>query len=216
MSDERAEETLRTYIGDDGELTVRQLKFKSGHRSHFWHQNCVAVGLSAGFLEPLEASAIVLLELSAEMLAENLPANTAAIPLEAKRFNKLFQYRWGRIIDFLKLHYVLSKRSEPYWIENRNLDTIPERLQDYLETWTHRPPGPHDFDQASEVFPVSSYLYVLYGMGMSTSLHPTLQPKVQDALAKEMQNIARKQRAFASSLPTNRALLSGLTLEPVN
>lgn len=216
MSDERAEETLRTYIGDTGELPVRQLKFKSGHRSHFWHQNCVAVGLSAGFLEPLEASAIVLLELSAEMLAENLPANAAAIPLEAKRFNTLFRYRWGRIIDFLKLHYVLSKRSEPYWVENRNPDTIPQRLQDYLETWTHRPPGPHDFDHASEVFPVSSYLYVLYGMGMSTSLHPTLQPKVQDALAKEMQNIARKQRALASSLPTNRALLSGLTLEPVH
>lgn len=216
MNDQQAEDVLRAYIGDHDHSAVRQLKFTSGHRSHFWHQNCVAIGLSAGFLEPLEASAIVMVELSAEMLSENLPASKAAMPLEARRFNDLFRYRWERIIEFLKIHYVLSKRQGPYWQDNRRAETIPDRLRDYLQTWSHRPPGPHDFEHASEVFPLSSYLYVAYGMGMQPKLHPTLRPRVQDVLAKEMQNVVRKQRALAAGLPTNRSLLAGLTLQAAN
>ena len=216
ISDDEAKAVLERYIGNCEHLPARKLQFQSGHRKQFWHQNCVAIGLSAGFLEPLEASAIVLLELSAEFLAENLPVSQAAMPLEARRFNKLFQYRWERIIEFLKFHYVLSKRQGAYWEDNRRPDTIPDRLREYLETWSYRPPGPHDFEQASEVFPLSSYLYVAYGMGMTPKLHPTLRPRVQDALHKEMQNVMRKQRALASGLPTNRALLAGLMPEAVH
>src|SRR3546814_2370420 len=59
ISDDAAEAELRAYIGPaaDG-LTVRRIKFRSGHRETFWKRNCVAVGLAAGFLEPLESSAI--------------------------------------------------------------------------------------------------------------------------------------------------------------
>ena len=126
----------------------------------------------------------------------------------------LFTYRWERIVDFLKLHYVLSKRTEPYWQENRDPETIPERLRNLLEIWKHRPPGPHDFEHASEVFPAPSYLFIMYGMGMEHQMHPTLQPRVQDQLQKEMQNVIRKQRSFASGLPTNRAYLSAYSAEP--
>lgn len=216
MTDDRAEEILRDYVQSDADLQVRKLQFRSGHRTHFWHRNCVAVGLSAGFLEPLEASAIVLVELSADMISENLPVSRAAMDIEARKFNEIFQYRWARIIDFLKLHYVLSRRDEPYWQDNRRDDTIPERLRDYLEIWKHRPPGAHDFEQASEVFPVSSYLFVAYGMGMSPHTHPTLKPRVQDDIHKQMQNIARKQKALAAGLPTNRAYLTALVRETVN
>ena len=84
---------------------------------------------------------------------------------------------------------------------------IPERLRDYLEVWKTRPPNPYDFEQASEVFPVASYLFVAYGMGMAPSTHPTLDPRAQDALRDEMQKMLRKRRTFAAGLPTNRALL---------
>lgn len=216
MDAQQAEEVLRGYIGSVDHTELRELRFTSGHRARFWHQNCVAIGLSAGFLEPLEASAIVLLELSAEMLADNLPVHQSVMALEARRFNEIFLYRWDRIVEFLKFHYVLSRRKEPYWQDNRRSETIPDRLSDYLEIWSHRPPGPHDFEHASEVFPVSSYLYVAYGMGMAQTLHPTLQPRVQPVLQKEMQNIERKQRALAAGLPTNRTLLSSLSLQPVH
>src|SRR6185436_5019712 len=74
ISDEQAERELRAYIGPAGAaLPVRKIPIRSGHRETFWKRNCVAVGLAAGFLEPLEASAIVLIELSAKLIAEQMP-----------------------------------------------------------------------------------------------------------------------------------------------
>ncbi len=209
MKDDEAEQILHDYTGNP-ELPVRHLKFQSGHRTHFWHENCLAIGLSAGFLEPLEASAIVLVELSAEALAENLPVNAEDMKIEAKKFNHRFSYRWDRIVDFLKLHYVLSQREEDYWRDNRKPASIPERLSDYLEVWKHRPPSQYDFEHASEVFPAASYQFIVYGMGMKPATHPTLKPRITSEIQKHMQSITRKQRAFAAGLPTNRALLAGL------
>jgi len=209
MSDGKAEEVLQNYTRSK-ECETRRLSFTSGHREYFWHQNCLAIGLSAGFLEPLEASAIVLVELSAEMLADNLPVTRDGMDVEAKRFNDIFKYRWARIVEFLKLHYVLSQRNEPYWRDNRDVETIPLRLQEYLNVWKHRPPSQNDFEQASEVFPAASYHFVLYGMGFPAVTHPTLKPVLQEAMKTQMQTVLRKQKAFAAGLPTNRALLAGL------
>ncbi|KTF05757.1 tryptophan halogenase [marine sediment metagenome] len=114
-----------TLNGIDG-INVKDITIQSGHRQRFWQNNCVAVGLAAGFLEPLEASALVLVELSASMIAEQLPANRAVMDIVAKRFNDTFSYRWQRIIDFLKLHYMLSKRKDSaFWRDNRDSHTIP-------------------------------------------------------------------------------------------
>ncbi|MCW9016217.1 MAG: tryptophan 7-halogenase, partial [Kangiellaceae bacterium] len=126
ISDEDADKELRAYlepsIGKSAidKLELRKIAFKPGHREKFWHKNCVAVGMSAGFLEPLEASALVLIELAAAKISQELPANRAVMKITSKRYNDLFLYRWDRIIDFLKLHYILSQREDSdYWIDNR-------------------------------------------------------------------------------------------------
>src|SRR5688572_1217402 len=92
MSDEDANRVLADYVreripgaGEDA-LAVRQLRFATGHRERFWQGNCLAVGQAAGFIEPLEASAIVLIELSLRALAENFPASRASMDLHAARF----------------------------------------------------------------------------------------------------------------------------------
>ncbi len=165
-SDDEAEDNLRRYIGaaaDD--LSARKIGFRSGHRAQFWKKNCVAVGMSAGFVEPLEATAIMLVEISARYIAENLPVDTAVMPITARRFNEQMHYRWRRIIDFLKLHYMLSKRLEPYWRAHCEADSIPESLQEDLALWASRGPLNSDFDSAIELFPAASYQYVIYGMG---------------------------------------------------
>jgi hypothetical protein len=169
----------------------------------------VAVGLSAGFLEPLEASALVLVELSAQMIAEQLPANRALMDIVAKRFNETFLYRWDKIIDFLKLHYVLSTREEPFWRDNRNSATIPQSLQDLLQLWRYRAPGDLDFTSNNEVFPAASYQYVLYGMGFKTdySHSPYLMDNWDFASQQFMQNEKMIQQALGL-LPSNRELIS--------
>ena len=97
--------------------------------------------MSAGFIEPLEASALVLVELSAAMIAEQLPANRGVMDLVAKRFNDKFLYRWDRIIEFLKLHYILSQRRDTeYWRDNCEASSIPE--QSNRSTRPLAPPEP--------------------------------------------------------------------------
>ena len=144
----------------------RKLSFNPGYRETFWHRNCVAIGLSAGFIEPLEASALALVELSAAMLSDQMPATREAMDIVARRFNDSFTYRWERVIDFLKLHYVLTQRTDSaFWRDNCRAESIPDRLREQLTLWRHQPPSRYDFYRVEEVFPSASYQYVLYGMG---------------------------------------------------
>ncbi|WP_411018852.1 tryptophan 7-halogenase, partial [Salmonella sp. ZJJH19_0126] len=89
--------------------------------------------------------------------------------ITAKRFNETFLYRWGKIIDFLKLHYILSERTDnAFWTDNRDPQTIPQSLQDLMQVWQYRAPADYDFASNNEVFPAASYQYVLYGMGFKS------------------------------------------------
>ncbi len=210
VSDDSAILELAAYVGSGfDESLVRSIPIRSGHREIAWKNNCVAVGLSAGFLEPLEASALVLVELSANMIAEQLPARREVMDIVAKRFNSVFSYRWSRIIEFLKLHYVLSKRDEPFWVDNRNPETIPERLTEMLRLWRFHPPGDHDFDSNNEVFPAASYLYVLLGMGFEIDLSDWRPSQQEQTLANQEfhRNAAQKQK-WRANMPTNRELLN--------
>ncbi len=174
MGEDEACNTLMNYVGDTHkDLSPRVIKFESGYRKTLWKGNCVAVGLAAGVVEPLEATALMLIEISARYIAEQMPMPASAAPVVSKRFNKQMNYRWQRIIDFLKLHYVLTNRQEPYWLANKDPQTIPDSLKEDMEIWRYRGPQIADFSAAIELFPAASYQYVLYGMGFSPdfSLH---------------------------------------------
>lgn len=214
-SDEQAEQCLRDYIARDlGEqkaesLSVKALKFEPGHRELFWHRNCVAVGMAAGFIEPLEASALVLVELAAEMIRDELPANRAMMDFVARGFNAKFLYRWERVIEFLKLHYVLSQREGEYWQAHRRPESIPDSLVDKLQLWRHRPPSEYDFDRKGEVFPSASYQYVLYGMGFNTEPRTTTKFADRDVVVERyLSDNKRKIDKYLNGLPSNRALIS--------
>ena len=164
-SDEEAENNLKAYLGDSyKDLTPKKISYRPGHREKFWEKNCVAVGMAAGFVEPLEATAIMLIEVTARYIADNVPADKKLMAITAKRFNEQMDYRWRRIIDFLKLHYMLSKRTEPYWQAHCDESTFPESLKEDLALWRFRGPTSNDFAGTSELFPAASYQYVLYGM----------------------------------------------------
>ncbi|WP_239923590.1 tryptophan halogenase family protein [Agaribacterium haliotis] len=213
-SEQEAADKLRAYVkasgADADKLDYKKILIQPGHREKFWHKNCVAIGLSAGFLEPLEASALVLVEMSAQMIAEQLPANRAAMSIVAKRFNKTFSYRWQRIIDFLKLHYIVSKRDDhDFWIDNRNKATIPDSLQELMELWTYQSPWHDDFDHAAEVFPAASYQYVLYGMGFETQASFLERSESRRKLAMEsFQKNKMLTQQLVQHLPTNRELIN--------
>ena len=210
LSDEAAETVLRDYIGrvlpdaDQTTLEPRRIAFRTGHRDRFWIGNCLAIGQAAGFIEPLEASAIVMIELSLRALADSFPADWAVMPIHAARFNELFRYRWDRIVEFLKLHYVLSQRSEPYWQAQRDPASVPQRLQENLALWRSHPPALRDLGHVEEIFPAASQQYVLYGMGFPVPSGLAVPGAEAQARLGEVRDRAR---ALLAALPRHRAYL---------
>lgn len=215
MADEEAAAVLRAYIGHD-EYSARIIPFEPGYRAAQWVKNCVAVGLSGGFLEPLESTGVVLIEAAVGMIAELFPHNGPA-DAPAARFNQLITARYENIINFLKLHYCLSRRTEPFWRDNVDPASIPAGLQELLRQWRWRPPSRFDFTLDLESFAFFNYQYILYGMEFGTDLAPG---------RGDFPNVAAAEKLFArirgfseratEDLPAHRALIreinAGLSL----
>lgn len=209
MSDDGAAEVLRAYIGHDN-YSARTIPFEPGYREAQWVKNCVAVGLSGGFLEPLESAGIVLIEAAAAMIAELFP-HSGPIDAPARRFNQLMAARYDNIVNFLKLHYCLSRREEPFWRDNADPASIPEALQELLRQWRHRPPSRFDFILDLESFVFFNYQYILYGMGFHTDLSDARGnfPDVGEA-----ERLFARIRSFSEraieDLPGHRALIGSI------
>jgi tryptophan halogenase len=210
--DARAEAVLRGYIGPGTEgLAPRQLKLDIGYRETQWIRNCVAVGLSAGFLEPLESSGIGLIETAAYLIGFLFPADGNFEPA-ARQFNEMMKARFERVVDFLKMHYALTQRTDTaFWTENADPASWTPTLRDRLAQWRCRPPHRMDFIVDLEMYPPSSWQYVLYGMEYSTDLSVTrgAWPRMDDA-RREFQAIAQVARHALADLPPHRALVEQL------
>jgi len=209
VSHDEAEQTLRRYIGPAAEpLNARKLAMQVGYREKFWHKNCAAVGLSAAFVEPLEASAIFLIEAAANMLADQLPALKQNLPLAERKFNSSFLFRWQKTIDFIKLHYALSGRTEPFWQAARAKQLIPPSLQDLMQSWQTQPVSAYDFAHVYEPFPMESYQYVLYGMGFKQHLADPQRYRQADKAAMYFQRVQQLTKQLQQELPAQRELLA--------
>jgi len=222
MGEDQATDLLQRYLNrtgapHDGRPEPRRISFSPGYRREFWHRNCVAVGMASGFIEPLEASALVMVELSARRIADDLPANRHMMDIVARRFNRRFDEYWARIIDFLKLHYALSQRNDSaYWRENRSVDSVPPHLLELMELWRYRRPNPGDFPHVDEIFSAASYQYVLYGMGFDYAHCPIQsgdrRPAQIDTLLRETEQRANQCLA---RLPDHREFLDRVAARSV-
>jgi hypothetical protein len=197
------------------DLQFRSIPFEPGYRRQFWVKNCVAVGLSGGFIEPLEASALALIEQAASIISEQFPANREIMSVVAKRFNDRMLYHWKRVIEFLKLHYVLSRRTDSaYWRDCRDLATCPDELKDKLVLWQQQSPWHDDAPRVDELFPSASYQYVLYGMGFTPEyrlMHRASDAQEKSRVDSMLHTNSEKARQMLKLLPTNRELVEAMT-----
>ena len=120
----------------------------------------------------------------------------------------------SRLIEFLKLHYVLSRRTDSqYWSDCRDPDSCPPGLRDKLAVWEQQPPWHDDSPRVDELFPSASYQYILYGMGFVPShpFSPGVNPELDRTRAEELvrSNFEKTQRML-NLLPTNRALIDAV------
>ena len=215
--DARAEQVLRDYVGAGADgMQTRRLDLKAGYRQTQWIGNCVAVGLSGGFLEPLESSGIGLIETAAYLIGYLFPFGGELAPA-ARQFNDLMRARYERIVDFIKLHYCLTRRTDTaFWRDNADPASIPATLRDRLDQWASRPPHRLDFVTDLEMYPPSSWQYVLYGMEFATRLHPSaLDPARRADARREFATLAEVSKRALADLPPHRAMVEHLCAQAV-
>lgn len=217
LSEDAAMAELQDYLRGDGQiaepqsLPCRTIAFAPGHKERFWVNNCLAVGLSAGFVEPLEASALVLVEQSATFLASQLPRDKSLMAAVARRFNRKMSYHWERIVEFLKLHYCLSARDDSdYWRDQRRADSCPDSLHHKMQLWQQQPPWYDDAPRVDELFPSASYQYVLFGMGFRPRypLAGNAFEKGRQQADRALHRVAQNARRLVDGLPDLRTLIA--------
>ena len=208
-SEDRAEEILRGYLGPKHKnVEPRLIKFDTGYREKQWIKNCVAVGLSGGFFEPLEATGIMMIEVAIALIVD-LFANTGPLDASARVFNERITQRNEKIVNFLKLHYCVTRRQEPFWRDNASPTTIPDELNALLEMWKYRPPSRFDFLDDIDTFSFFNYQYILYGMNFETDYEAARGsfPAV-DAAEKAFAQIRAFAERAAQDLPSHRSLIN--------
>lgn len=205
----RAEERLRAYLGPRGaNIDIRKFRFDAGFREVNWHKNCVAIGLSSGFFEPLEATGIVFSEMAAGMVANLFPWG-GDYQTSARQFNDTMLQRYRRALDFIKLHYCISERRDSdFWQDNIAATSIPDSLHELLDRWRFRPPSELDVDPRVDIFTEASWQYVLYGMGWKTDLSAKAGVlRYGDDARRAFDEVKRQVRVAITNLPSNRDLV---------
>jgi tryptophan halogenase len=148
----------------------RVLRFTAGMREKAWHKNCIAIGLSGGFLEPLESTSIHLIQSLISRLAVFFP-DRGFNQREVDEFNRHVRIEYERIRDFLILHYHATTRADTaFWDHCRTME-IPETLRDRIELF--RKHG-RIFRDGTELFSEVAWLQVFDGQGIEAESHNPL------------------------------------------
>lgn len=174
LDEDRASSELLDSLGDTVLDEPRTLSFTSGRRRAFWDRNCIALGLSAGFLEPLESTAIHLVQTGIAKLLALFPDRDFATA-EIDEYNRLMADGYEQVRDFLVLHYQATERDDTeFWRHCRNLPT-PEGL---ARKRTLFESGGRCFHSGDDLFSVTSWVAVMLGQG--------LRPQRLDEITRSM------------------------------
>lgn len=214
-SDDEALATLKRHIGSAAHnLSHKQLSFEAGFRKNQWHKNCVGIGLSVGFIEPLEATGISFAEVAALMLCNLFPWS-GDYERSAKQFNDAMTKRFEHVIDFIKLHYYLSERTDTaFWRDNREPSSVSDYLKGKLEQWRHRPPSFLDIDASHDIFDENSWQYILYGMGFKTDISARAGAlRFYDDAKREFDSIRQQSHKALTAVPTHRDLVNEVVMK---
>ena len=207
LSDDEAAATLLANLDGEPLADPRPLRFTTGRRRSAWVGNTVAIGLSAGFMEPLESTSLHLIQSGLQRLLALFPDRDFD-PLVSAEFNALTRTEWERIRDFLILHYKLTERTDtPLWRECNAME-IPETLAHKI---AHFRRYGRMVSDGPELFLNPSWLAVHIGqMNWPERHEPIVDARVAVDAPRMLAGLRRVMRDAVSTMPAHRAMLVGL------
>jgi tryptophan halogenase len=204
-TDDEARDVLMDNLDGDVRVELRLLKFKTGRRRKAWVKNCVAIGLSGGFVEPLESTSIHLIQSGIIRLLRLFPYDGCPESL-IRQYNTESKIEYEHIRDFIVLHYKATERDDtPYWRDCRDMeipDTLAHSLELFRETGLVLP-------EPSDVFRVDSWLQVLIGQRIVPDKYHAMARTLSDERLKTMLDSLKTNIATAvSKMPTHSEFLA--------
>ena len=200
IDDDAARRALLDGLESELLAEPRQLRFVAGRRARLWEGNCVAIGLSGGFLEPLESTSIHLIQSGITRLISLFP-DTAFNPVEIAEYNRLLLREYEQVRDFIILHYHATTRSDsPFWDHCRTMD-VPTSLFDKLALWADKA---RLFRQQGELFTPDSWIAVLLGQGQRpAAFDPLVAALPQAESARFLAHLRDVIGKTAAAMPTH-------------
>ncbi len=205
MSDERAQEVLLGNLDSSALAEPRPLRFTTGRRRQLWNRNVVALGLASGFLEPLESTAIHLIQAAIQRLILLFP-DRGDNTRRRDEFNRSLTGEYEYIRDFIILHYYANNRvGEPFWDACRHM-TVPDSLTHKLELF--RESG-GIFCAAQDLFQLPSWLQVMWGQGIRPrAAHPFVEAVSPQNRADYLNGLRDLMGATARELPDHEQFIA--------
>lgn len=198
LDDDAAKQLLLENISGETLTEPRLIKFRTGTRRKHWNKNCVAIGLSSGFIEPLESTSIHMIQRSIIRLLQLFPSS-GFNEADIEEFNRQTAAEIETIRDFIVLHYhVTDRQDSKFWRYCRDMP-IPASLQHRLDLFEQRG---HVFKQAGELFGESSWIQVIVGQGIiPKEYHPIVDMMSDDELKDFLDTIRNQIRHQVAKLP---------------
>ena len=160
-SDDKAADVLLSNLEGAPIGDPMPLRFTTGRRKKGWNKNCVALGLASGFLEPLESTSIHLVHRGIAMLLKFFPDRNFE-QADIDRYNRIFEFEFGRVRDFLLMHYTHTERQGAFWEHCRKIP-LTDSLKEKIDLF--RSHG-RILREDTELFPIQSWLFVMIGQGI--------------------------------------------------
>ena len=201
---EEAETRLLEGLDSNAIGTPKHLRFVTGVRNEFWVKNCVAIGLSAGFLEPLESTSIHLIRTGISKLISLFPDKTMPA-VERKEYNRLMMNDFVHIRDFLILHYKATNRDDtPFWNYVREME-IPDSLAHKIQLLRSRG---RFFKYDSELFDATSWLAVAVGQGwVPEGYNPVVDNFGVSNIEQSLANMRDVLEKTVTAMPPHQAFI---------
>jgi tryptophan halogenase len=205
IDDEQAKQVLMENIEGKPLTQPRVLKFKPGQREKTWNGNCVAIGLSSGFLEPLESTSIHLIQRGIIRLMQMFPTN-GICQSDIEEYNQQTNDELHHIRDFIILHYHVTNRQDtPFWRDCRAM-AIPASLQHRINLF--RETG-RVFRVPNELFAENSWLQVMLGQGIMPDQHHQTADLMGDVeLSGFLNHIRSSIEKTVMQLPSHQAYVN--------